>query len=98
MVPPHVQAVMDRLNNEAECYKLRDEIARGHYAIFSYEEHVQDASVTVRLVHGFDSYFPGMIVTDIPPDLLVACNCGRWQPPRAEHAEATRLKLAIFTR
>jgi hypothetical protein len=47
------------------------------------------APVTVKILHGADSFLPGMLVFGHPPEDLVRCGCGKWQEPTQDEADAT---------
>lgn len=61
----------------------------GHYRLHSYEENTND-SVTVKLVHGRDSYSPGILVFGVPLNSLILCGCGKWESPTKAQVKETK--------
>jgi hypothetical protein len=87
-LPKKVQKVANKYPGDT-CYRKDG----GHYRIRSYDEE-KDGSVSLQLIHGRDSFLPGVIVFGInPSDLLIQCNCGKWEPPTEEQTTVTRAML-----
>jgi hypothetical protein len=61
---------------------------RGHYRLYSYNE-----NGTVTLLHGKDSFLPGIVVFGVDPATLVACGCGKWDEATEAQAEATARRI-----
>ena len=90
--PLRIQKVAKRYPG-FQCYRANDN--RGHYWIYSYEEPKSlRRPVTVKLIHGRDSYLPGVAVFGVSPRTLIPCRCGHWEPPTAEQQKHTELKLS----
>lgn len=68
------------------CYKSKEN--RGHYRIYSYSE-----DGTLTLMHGRDSYLPGVNTFGQSPYQLIACDCGNWLPPTAEQIAETGRRI-----
>jgi len=67
------------------CYRAKSNA--GHYVIMGYAEPVGDGEVTVRLLHGKDSYGAGHQVFGVYVSDLVPCDCGKWDMASAEDLE-----------
>lgn len=87
--PPLVQAAI-RAYDPLVCYRSSEN--RGHYVIYSFEEHGENL-VTVSLIHGTDSYLPGVRVFGVSLVTLQRCACGQWEYPTAEQTERTRSRI-----
>jgi hypothetical protein len=80
--PPEVQAVV--LSHPPNtCYRERVR-KHGHYWIQSYVESVKRADgspgpVGIDVIHGSDSFLPGLSVRAMAPADLYACDCGKWR-------------------
>lgn len=61
------------------CYRAKDR-PDGHYIIVAYDLDMQRKPV-VRVVHGADSYSPGIAVFGFDPETLTPCSCGKWEGP-----------------
>lgn len=72
--PPKVRDVARRFPPDT-CYRCTED--RGHYAIYSYEE-TGAGPVTVKLIHGADSFLPFVRVFGVDPETLLKCGCGNW--------------------
>ncbi len=72
------------------CYRMRDN--DGHYRISGLSGDVY-GRITAEIVHGRDSYFPGVLVFGINPADLIVCGCGKWELP--EKDQETRSVLTI---
>lgn len=74
--PPAVQQLVTQCP-PFYCYRLvgDDHVIPGHYTIAAYNE-----GGFMLLVHGGDSFLPGLQVSGVPPEHLQACNCGNWEP------------------
>lgn len=68
------------------CYKSKEN--RGHYRIYSYSE-----DGTLTLMHGRDSFLPGVMTFGQSPYQLVTCDCGDWLPPTAAQIEETGKRI-----
>ena len=68
------------------CYRDKDN--DGHY-ILTNTDISYEGTITVCILHGRDSYLPGVLVFGVPPTELVRCDCGKWEPP-TEHQIAER--------
>jgi hypothetical protein len=82
--PPAVQAVM-RAHPPVTCYHDSANAKRGHYWIRSYinTRSTEDGSpgpVLICMVHGSDSFLPGMTVNGMNPTEISVCGCGQWKP------------------
>lgn len=75
------------------CYRQRDGNPMGHYTLYSYSE-----DGTVSLVHGADSFLPGVMVFGVREDACVRCDCGNWKPPSEEAARATRAYIDVVAK
>jgi len=49
--------------------------------------------ITAEIVHGRDSYFPGILVFGVNPADRIVCDCGNWRPPEKEQVLKTRANL-----
>jgi hypothetical protein len=47
------------------------------------------------MVHGSDSFLPGVEVFGIDPSEVTECNCGGWEPPKKADMMLTRRKLLL---
>jgi hypothetical protein len=56
-----------------DCYRGAD-APNGHYLLHAYSE-----DGTVKVIHGKDSYAPGILVFGMHPESLVLCGCGKWE-------------------
>lgn len=72
------------------CYRMADN--DGHYRISGLSGDVY-GRITAEIVHGRDSYFPGVLVFGVDPSELVPCNCGKWEPPTKAQLEQTRKEM-----
>lgn len=72
----------------SKCYRSTEN-PLFHYKISSYGEHKDTGDVTLTLVHGRDSMRPGIATFGQPPDQLLPCDCGKWEPPTPEQKAAT---------
>lgn len=89
--PPKVRAVAEQYPMW-NCYRSTKN--RGHYQIGAYmEPRNPHDPVTVTLVHGTDSFLPGVAVYGQPPDELEPCGCGEWLPPTKEQIAETRAEI-----
>lgn len=84
--PSTVKAVIEKCPPFG-CYKSTEN--KGHYEIYSYEEHGGDP-ITIKIVHGKDSYLPGITVFGVNPNTLVKCDCGEWEPPTELQAQISK--------
>lgn len=73
--PPKVREVAERLR-PGTCY--RSTTNRGHYFIRSYEQK-RNGDVTLCIVHGEDSFLPGIAVFGVDPWTMRHCGCGHWK-------------------
>ena len=89
--PANVRKVAERFD-PSRCYRSKNDT--GHYGLCSFEEN-EDGTVTLKIVHGGDSYFPGTIVFGVNPDSLVLCDCGKWKPATQEDLGKTRIKIDL---
>lgn len=71
------------------CYRSTDNPA-WHFVISGYDVHNETAEVFVELVHGRDSTLPGVKTFGQNPGQLIACACGKWEPPTQEQIEERR--------
>jgi hypothetical protein len=74
-------------NLPATCYRMKGN--DGHYRIKGLDADA-DGHVTVQLIHGRDSYMPGVFVYGVETDELQRCACGRWEKPLPEQIEETK--------
>ena len=72
------------------CYTAKDN--KGHYILYSYEEN-EKGPITVKLIHGKDSYLPGVMVFGVDPRTLVPCGCDRWEQPTELQTQMTKDRL-----
>jgi hypothetical protein len=82
------------------CYRERER-KTGHYWIRAYVESIKrsDGSpgpVRIALVHGSDSFLPGMSVQPTDPIELVACGCGEWRDATADQLYYMREHLNML--
>jgi len=78
----------------ADCYRTTD--TDGHYKLVTLEEpHDETVPITCKLLHGADSFAPGIVVFGVALTKLVACNCGHWDYPTSDQIEETKLKVAV---
>lgn len=82
--PPFIRAQLDR-HPPGMCYRYE---SRGHYAIASFGE-----DGTVTLLHGADSFLPGIGVFGVPSVELERCGCGRYEVADADTAGRVAEKL-----
>ena len=87
--PPAVAAVARRFP-PTTCYRSTEN--RGHYLIGSYEE-PKCGGVTVKLIHGADSFLPGIVVFGVDPETLISCDCGEWNWPTPEQTLEIREQI-----
>lgn len=87
--PPQVQAAI--LETPPDCYRSLDN--PGHYRLYSYEEPVNSKEITVKLIHGRDSFLPGVLVFGVDRNSLLRCGCGKWQGPTKEQVRLTKKRL-----
>lgn len=83
--PPAVRAVAE--SHPFGCYRLSDDGGHGHYQIVAYTEPHDGSAVKIKLLHGRDSFTPGITVFGVPPDDLTPCGCGQWQEATDEQLE-----------
>lgn len=76
---PDFVAAVARKYPPDRCYRSTQN-PRFHYVIGSYEENAGNVC-TLKLVHGRDSTLPGVATFGQPPDQLIECDCGKWEPP-----------------
>lgn len=90
-LPPRVRDVAEQYPTW-NCY--RSTTNHGHYRIYSYAEPKDESvDVTLTLVHGRDSFLPGVAVYGQRPGNLAPCGCGLWLPPTDAQTEVTRAHL-----
>lgn len=90
-LPPHVAEVV-REYPATTCYRSIEN--EGHYWIYSYgEPPTKDGIVTVKIVHGRDSYLPGVMVFGVQIGSLVKCGCGKWESPTEEQFMERRVHI-----
>jgi hypothetical protein len=75
--PPKVRSVIEKLG--LSCVRGAD--GRGHYDITAFSEDADTGEVTLKVVHGSDSFLPGFDVFGMLPDDFVECGCENWEPP-----------------
>lgn len=69
----------------------------GHYTIYSYQEPIdKDKPVTLKTVHGHDSFGAGSMVFGVPLDDVRICGCGEWEPPTEEDVEKCNREAEAF--
>jgi hypothetical protein len=88
--PPAVAAVARRFPPDV-CYRSPD--GRGHYVILTYGEPKDGGPVTFRVIHGADSFHPGLQVFGMEQSDLLPCNCGNWEMASEEQIEETSAKV-----
>lgn len=54
--------------------------------------------MTLTLVHGSDSYLPGVATFGQPPEQLTPCGCGKWRQPTREQVAAMHERLEALRR
>lgn len=79
-------------SGELECYRSKRH-RDAHYAIRSYEE---GERVTVTVIHGADSFLPGVGAFGQELEELVRCGCGQWR--EASELEAARSNARVRAR
>lgn len=72
------------------CYRMTTN--DGHYRITGLDG-TADGEITAQIVHGRDSYFPGVRAFGVHLNELVRCDCGKWEFPTREQIEATKREL-----
>jgi hypothetical protein len=72
------------------CYRHAGQPS-GHYWLYSFDVG-QDDTVTVKLVHGSDSFMPGFAVFGVDPADLIPCNCSGWLEGTPMQAEDSTKK------
>jgi hypothetical protein len=88
---PAKVAKVARIINAFSCYKID---GGGHYRPNSYGEGTK-GKVYISMVHGRDSFLPGVIVFGVRPGEVTECGCGRWRmPTKAQTAATTRMLKA----
>ncbi len=87
--PANVRKVAKNFN-PLKCYRAKDN--DGHYALVSFEEN-GDGTVTLKIAHGSDSYFPGTMVFGVHPENLVLCDCGKWEPATQEDLRVSKRRI-----
>jgi hypothetical protein len=70
------------------CYRSKEMGTAAHYSIAAYDE-----NGTVRVIHGRDSFLPGVSVFGVKPETLVACGCGAFKFPTTAQVAKTGEKL-----
>lgn len=87
-------AIATEFCGPARCYRSKSN--RGHYDLHSFvEPEDPNAPLTCTIIHGKDSYLPGVAAFGIPLTDLVICDCGNWEPPTPEQIEATGMNIAV---
>ncbi len=71
--PPAVREVARKLAIHS-CFKSTQN--KGHYKLYAIDE---TDPVTVKIIHGSDSFLPGYEIFNVNPDTLEPCNCGEWR-------------------
>lgn len=77
-LPPAVREVA--LRYPPGCYRsvpTPSHLLSGHYMLRSYDEE-KSGAVTLKVVHGDDSFLPGVTVFGFDPADLIPCGCGDW--------------------
>jgi hypothetical protein len=69
------------------CYRIKDHPG-GHYSIHSYND-----AGTLTLIHGADSFLPGVSTFGHKPESLVVCDCGTYEWATDQQSEATNAFL-----
>jgi len=72
------------------CYRMEGN--DGHYRISGLTGDA-DGNITAEVVHGRDSYFPGLLVFGIHLTELVPCNCGKLERPTKAQMVETKRKM-----
>lgn len=75
------------------CYRRLEPSKRTHYVITAYDE-TPEGEIVVRLLHGSDSFLPGIEVFGVAPATLVRCSCGQWTLPSDEELEQSLARVA----
>ena len=86
--PAVVKVAISKCPPWIPCYRMKDN--RGHYAIVSYGEPLDDSSSRLTIAHGRDSYLAGIGVFGIDPDDMIPCGCGEFEWPTDEQYEDRR--------
>ena len=73
--PKRVQEII--LRYPPSCYRSTEN--PGHYLIYSYDEPLDDGPITVTVIHGRDSFLPGVTVFGVSLNSLLWCDCGNWE-------------------
>lgn len=68
------------------CYRDRSRV--GHFKVESYAFDDDTGEASLRLIHGADSFSPGVIVDGAQAEYVVPCGCEKWEPPSEEQAAA----------
>ena len=88
---PHIADII-RTYTPWHCYRINDlagdPLRKGHYAIVAWSD-----DRTMRIVHGSDSFMPGLSVFGIQPSDLMVCDCGKFR--YATDAQLKRTKRAL---
>lgn len=86
--PKMIQEMIDA-RPMGTCYVMHNAYGeRGHYTISSYSE-----NKTVKILHGADSFFPGVEVFGVNPQKLWLCGCGNWEPPTRDQIKKTHQRI-----
>jgi len=75
------------------CYRIKDN--EGHYEIARFGAD-EEGNVTAWIIHGRDSYFPGVMVFGVELSELVPCGCGEWEPATEEQLEQIEKKMEVY--
>lgn len=70
--PVEVRKVIERLPPN-KCCRSTAEGVRGHYRLYSYDE--SEDGITVKILHLYDSFLPGVLVFGVSPNDLEVCGC-----------------------
>lgn len=80
-------------DEKPRCYHTTEN-PRTHYVIKQYDGkrnlQTDEVTITLTLVHGYDSTLPGVMTFGQDPSQLIPCGCGKWEMPTAEQIKNTR--------
>lgn len=92
-LPSNVRGVAEKFP-PWNCYKSLQ--VRGHYRIYSYDARPLSEVVLLTMVHGQDSFLPGVAVFGVDPADIELCGCGKWSFPTKAQIDNTRTRLEDY--
>lgn len=92
-LPPEVRNLASRCPVYVPCYRMTGNA--GHYQLLSYAQSLVGLPPALTLLHGEDSFEPGVAVIGVPPEEVIPCGCGEWKPPTDDQINMTRLAAGL---